>query len=70
METFWFFQLWFHCTYDSDFWFSLSHKRFNDYPYNSDSNSIAKKTSLEEDLILGLQVILVEIDRMLPDIAL
>ena len=43
METFWFFQLPFHCTYDSNFWFSLSHKRFNDSSYNSDSNSIASE---------------------------
>ena len=39
METFWFFWLRFRRTYDSDFWFSLGHKRSYDTAYDSDSDS-------------------------------
>ena len=43
METFWFFWLRFRraydSAYDSDFWFSLSHKR----SYDSDSDSVASE---------------------------
>ena len=43
METFWFFCLQFGRAYDSDFWFSLCHKRFYDSAYDSVSHSIASE---------------------------
>ena len=61
METFWFFQLRFHCTYDCAFTTPLT---------TLTPTPLLVKTSLEEGLILRLQVILVEIDCMLPGIAL
>ena len=44
METFWFFWLPFRRAYDSDFWFSLGHKRSYDSAYDSDSDSVALVT--------------------------
>ena len=45
METFWFFRLQFHCAYDSaydsDFWFSLGHKRSYDSACDSNFDSVA-----------------------------
>ena len=46
-KTFWFFQLWFCCTYDSasdsNFWFSLSHKHSCDSAYDFDYDFIASE---------------------------
>ena len=45
METFWFlwlrFRLSYDSAYDSDFWFSLSHKHSYDSAYDSDCDSVA-----------------------------
>ena len=43
METFWFFWLQFRHAYDSNFWFSLGHKRSYNCTYNSDSDSVASE---------------------------
>ena len=51
METFWFFWLRFRRTYDSDFWFSLGHKRSYDTAYDSEptpTSSLVVKTSLND----------------------
>ena len=46
METFWFFCLQFRCTYDSDFLFSLGHKRSYDFSYHFDFDFVASEKQL------------------------
>ena len=36
-----------HSAYDSDFLFSLNHKRSYNCAYNSDANAVASETSLQ-----------------------
>ena len=54
MERFWFFWLRFRQAYDSDFWFSLGHKRSYDSAYDSaydsDSDYVASENQPLENV--------------------
>ena len=64
METFWFFWLRFRRAYDSaynsDFWFSLGHKRSYYSDYDADSDSVASEN---QPLGLNLNLFCVVIYR-------